>query len=259
MNHDQCPRTLRVRVRLVAGLASFLLIAAVQVMAEEDEVEEEWTSLFDGKSLAGWTVKCKPADRDKAFWRVDEGTILADSMDVKKHGYVWLVSDREYADFVLRLRFQPYRDSPGNSGVQVRSRYDDKARYLDGPQVDIHPPGPWRTGMVWDETRGSKGWIWPPVPEGKWVDKSMARPGHTFYYSDQDPAWNDFEITCRSSRLEAVLNGVTVMEYDGSGVLDDAVHRKRNVGMRGHIALQIHRGDRLRIRFKDIRIRELGR
>ena len=258
MIHDQYPRTLRVGVCLGVGLTSFLLIAAVHAMPEEGKAEGEWTSLFDGKTLAGWTVQCKAADRDRTFWRVDEGTILADSMDAGKHDYVWLVSDREYADFVLRLRFLAFRDSPGNSGVQVRSRYDEKAGWLDGPQVDIHPPGPWRTGMIWDETRGSGRWLWPPVPKGKWVDKSMTRPGHTFYYSDQDPAWNDFEITCLGTRMKAVLNGVAVMEYDGSGVLDDAVHRERNVGMRGHIALQIHRGDRLRIRFKDIRIRQLG-
>ena len=113
--------------------------------------------------------------------------------------------------------------------------------------------------MIWDETRGSQRWLWPPVPKGKWVDKSMARPGRTFRYAGESPAWNDLEITCRGTRMQAVLNGVTVMEYDGAGVLDDALHRQRGVGMRGHIALQIHRGDRLRIRFKEIRIREFAR
>jgi len=259
MTNDQCPRTLRVGVHLVGAAMVFLVLATAYAAPAGSEADGEWTSLFDGKTLAGWTVTCKPADRDTTFWRVDDGTILADSMDAGKHDYVWLLSDRAYADFVLRLRFQAYRDSPGNSGVQVRSRYDEKAGWLDGPQVDIHPPGPWRTGMIWDETRGVKRWLWPTVPKGKWVDKSMARPGHTFYYSNQDPAWNDFEITCRGTHMKAVLNGVTVMAYDGAGVLDDAVHRQRHVGMRGHIALQIHRGDRLRIRFKDIRIRELAR
>ncbi|MFO8013623.1 MAG: DUF1080 domain-containing protein [Phycisphaerae bacterium] len=259
MTNVRCPKTLRVGTCVAAGIAFLSVFAATGTPIAAAENDGEWASLFDGKTLAGWTVRCKPADRGTTFWRVDEGTILADSMDAGKHDYVWLLSDREYADFVLRLRFQAYRDSPGNSGVQVRSRYDEAAGWLDGPQVDIHPPGPWRTGMIWDETRGSKRWLWPPVPKGKWVDKSMARPGHTFYYGDQDPAWNDFEITCRGTRMKAVLNGVTVMAYDGAGVLDDAVHRKRSVGMRGHIALQIHRGDRLRIRFKDIRIRDLPR
>ncbi|MFW6162207.1 MAG: family 16 glycoside hydrolase [Planctomycetota bacterium] len=217
---------------------------------------EGWTSLFNGKDLSGWVVKCRPVDRDKTFWTVDDGTILADSMDSKKHGYVWLCTEKEYGDFVLRLKFQAYRDSPGNSGVQIRSRYDPEASYLDGPQIDIHPRGPWRTGMVWDETRGNQRWLYPQVPKGKWVNKSMAAEGLRFFYSDQDDGWNSLEITADGMQLQAALNGVTVMEYDGDGVLNDKTHQRRRVGQRGVIALQIHKGDRLRIRFKDLEIRE---
>ena len=47
------------------------------------------------------------------------------------------------------------------------------------------------------------------------------------------------------------------MEYDGTGVLDDDIHKERNVGAKGVIALQIHRGHQFKVRFKDIRIKEL--
>lgn len=216
-----------------------------------------WTPLFNGRDLRGWTVKCKPADRDRTWWKVEDGAIVADSMNGGAHDYIWLVSDRAYTNFILRLKFQAFRDNPGNSGVQIRSRYDDDAGWLDGPQVDIHPPAPWRTGMVWDETRGNQRWLWPAVAKGAWVNESMANPVARFYYADQTPAWNDLEITAAGLRLKAVLNGVSVMECDGKGVLDDAVHRERRVGEAGHIALQIHTGDRLRIRFKDLELREL--
>jgi len=213
-----------------------------------------WRPLFNGRDLTGWVVKCKPADRKKGFWKVDKGTILADSMGAKGHDYVWLYSAKAYDDFVLRLRFQVSRKSKGNSGVQIRSRYDDKAGWLDGPQVDINPAGPWRCGMIWDETRGSKRWLWPPVAKGKWVNRSMAAKGSVFHYAEDGGKWNEMEISAIGTKLRAVLNGTQVMKWDGKGTLDDEVHRKRNVGMKGHIALQIHRGDRLRIRFKDIRI-----
>jgi len=36
------------------------------------------------------------------------------------------------------------------------------------------------------------------------------------------------------------------------------VHKMRNVGLSGHIALQIHTGDLLRIRYKDIYIKDLS-
>ena len=215
-----------------------------------------WTPLFNARDLEGWVVKCKLSDRERTWWRVTDGAIEADSLGVPKHDYLWLATAREYTNFVLRLRFQAFRDSPGNTGVQIRSRYDETAGWLDGPQVDIHPAGPWRTGMVWDETRGNQRWLWPAVPQGKWVDETMARPGALFHFADDASSWNDLEITANGPRLKARLNGAVVMEWDGAGVLDDALHRERRVGLHGHIALQIHTGDELKVRFKDLQIQE---
>jgi hypothetical protein len=218
----------------------------------------EWEPLFNGKDLTGWVVKCKPADTGKEFWRVGDRTILADSMAYKKHDYVWLLTEQQYSDFILRLRFQAYRSNPGNSGIQIRSRYDDQAGWLDGPQIDINPPGPWRTGMIWDETRDDGRWLYPDIPRGEWVDQSMAPPGMVFYYSDEEPGWNELEIEAIGTMVTAYLNGVKVTEYDGSGVLDDEIHKARKVGLSGHIALQIHTGDLLKIRYKDLYIKDLS-
>jgi hypothetical protein len=240
-------------------VVSVLCGAAGCAASRRAEEGAQWRLLFDGKTLNGWVVKCKPGDAGKPLWKVDNGTILADSMGDAAHDYVWLATTEEYADFSLKLRFQAYRDSPGNSGVQIRSRYDDVAGYLDGPQVDINPSGPWRTGMVWDETRGSQRWLCPDVPAGKWVSESMAVPGLRFFYSDQGDGWNDLEIAAVGNHVTAVLNGVKVTDFHGDGVLDDAVHREHQAGEKGVIALQIHTHDRLRIRFKDIRIRLLDR
>lgn len=244
------------------SIASLCLLAflAPSLRAGPEVTDGVWVSLFDGQTLAGWTVKAVAPDRDRMWWRVVDGAIEANSLDRGEHDYVWLYSEREYGDFTLRLKFQAFRESPGNSGVQIRSRYDesDGAGWLNGPQIDINPPGPWRTGMVWDETRGNHRWLYPAVPKGEWVDPSMAVPGLTMRFADDEPAWNDLEITARGTRLQAVLNGVTVMHCDGAGVLDDGAHAAKGVGMKGHIALQIHTGDRLRIRFKDLRIRELA-
>mgnify|MGYP001595979217 CR=1 FL=1 len=236
--------------------ASFIVTGCKSHILSGDN--EGWIPLFNGKDLAGWTIKCNPADSDKQFWRVQDGAIVADSMGIRKHDYVWLLTNQQYGNFVLRLRFQAFRESPGNSGVQVRSRYDDQAGWLDGPQIDINPPGPWRTGMIWDETRDVSRWLYPDVPKGKWVDPSMANPDLVFYYSDEEPGWNNLEITAHGTRITAFLNGVKITDYDGVSVLDDEIHRDRNVGIIGHIALQIHRNDELRIRFKDAYVKDLS-
>ncbi len=65
------------------------------------------------------------------------------------------------------------------------------------------------------------------------------------------------EISASGTRIKSVLNGVTVVDYDGAGVLDDELHQKLNVGLRGMIGLQIHSGHELKLRFKDIRIKPL--
>ena len=46
-------------------------------------------------------------------------------------------------------------------------------------------------------------------------------------------------------------------DFDGAGVLDDEAHQRHGVGMKGHLALQLHRNDKIRIRFRDIWIKEL--
>jgi hypothetical protein len=74
---------------------------------------------------------------------------------------------------------------------------------------------------------------------------------------DQGDGWNDLEITAKGMRIKSVLNGVTVVDYDGSDVLDDEVHKQHRVGTKGPIGLQIHANDELKLRFKDIRIKEL--
>lgn len=212
-----------------------------------------WTPLFNGRDLDGWTIECKPADKGKGFWTVKDGAIACDSMDKGKHNYVWLMTKGEYGDFELKLKVRGHASkSRGNSGVQVRSRYDAKAGWLDGPQVDIHPPAPWRTGLIYDETREARRWIFPSLKN--WSIKREQGPKQCRWQAD---GWNNLIIRCKGTKILTRLNGLTVTDFDGKGVLDDEAHRKHNVGLTGQIALQLHSGDKLLIEFKDIYIRPL--
>ena len=222
------------------------------IMHEDVNNDAGWTSLFDGKTLDGWHIKALEADRSKAFWSVNEGTIFCDSMEDADHNYVWLMTDYEYADFELRLKIRSYGESTGNSGIQVRSRYDDEAGWLDGPQVDIHPPDGFRSGLIYDETRGTRRWIYPSL-SGAGIEAAQG-PKHWEWNRD---GWNDVYIKCEGTRIQTVINGYVIADYDGAGLLDDTEHRAYNVGLKGHIALQLHIGCQLRMAFKDIYIREI--
>jgi hypothetical protein len=231
-------------------IAALSLFGSLAAAAEplRPESEEGFTSLFDGKTLNGWTINCLPKDREqsKKDWTVDGGTILADTVGRKEHFYILLATNKEYGDFVLRLRFQTYRGVTGNSGIQIRSRYNSKTGWMQGPQIDIDPPGRTNTGKLWNEGPGQHRWL-----------SNEPVQGFKFFYADQGDGWNDLEIIAKGMRIKSVLNGVTVVDYDGSGVLDDEVHRQHRVGVKGVIGLQIHANDELKLRFKDIRIKEL--
>lgn len=226
--------------------------------------DDGWVSLFNGEDLSGWEVKCLAKDSEKVFWKVNDGAIECSSIGRADHNYVWLVTEKEFADFELQLKFQVFRSSKGNSGVQFRSRYDESdsavnGGWLNGPQVDIHPPMPFRTGLIYDETEGVRRWIHPSMVDYRveMGDAPAAAQLTELKYADDDAdAWNTLGLICDGMKVRTIINGRVISDYDATGVLDDDVHRRHNVGTRGKFAMQLHSNDELFIRFKDIKILE---
>jgi hypothetical protein len=71
-----------------------------------------WTSMFDGKSLAGWSG-------DAAYWKVEDGAITVESSCEKPTGTIYLVwQGGEAADFEMKLEMKGTGDI--NSGIQYR-------------------------------------------------------------------------------------------------------------------------------------------
>ncbi len=127
---------------------------------------------------------------------------------------------------------------------------------MNGPQVDINPPTPWRTGFIYDETRGEQRWIFPDLPDWR-IDETFAPDTLRFVFAGEGDGWNELRIRCQGTKIRTELNGILVADYEGTGVLDNQVHRENRVGLRGQVALQLHSGDELHMRFKDIQLREL--
>jgi len=223
-----------------------------------------YTKLFDGKTLNGWQIKAQKKDQGKNFWSVENGAIYCNSMGDNEHGYVWLMSEKEYGDFELRLKFMVSREHKGNAGVQFRSRYDDEAvvlenekGWLDGPQADIDPHSPFRNGLIYDETRTEKRWIYPSLTDWKISKENTTHPRVIFYWEDENSGWNDMTIVCKGTHIKTYVNNFQVTDFDGAGLLDNAGHKTVNAGLKGHFALQLHMKNENKIWFKDIEIREL--
>lgn len=236
----------------VACVATFIFVT------ESQGQTNQWYPLFNGKDLTGWHIACKPQDVGKTFWTVEDGAIVCNSIGKKDHDYVWLITDGEFQDFEMQLKFQAYSNSTGNSGLQFRSRFDktDGYGWMNGPQVDIHPPKPmsWRTGLIYDETKGEQRWIYPSLKD--WNMPAEYEPKeHIMKYAED--GWNELTLICKGMQIKTMVNGIVRTDWDATGILDNEAHQKNNVGQKGHFALQLHSGDELQIKYKDIEVREI--
>lgn len=241
------------KMKEVASLCMLLALILISSCKSGDGFE----SIFNGSNLDGWIVKCTDQDSSKHYWFAENGCIVANSMGDSLHDYIWLQYDELLSDFQFRFKFQAEKTNHGNSGIQVRSRYDEDEQWLNGPQVDIHPSGPWRTGMMWDETRGYQRWIFPDLPKSEWVRPEMALNEAPFYYADDQPEWNEMEIVVQDNSIKSWLNGVLITDFNGSGILDDSIHASLGVGKEGYILLQIHVRDQLMMKYKDLDLKKL--
>jgi hypothetical protein len=182
-----------------------------------------WTSLFNGKDLSGW----KRNGDEK--WVVDQGTILCEST-ANKYGY--LTTEKIYRNFTLRLKFKG--EAEGNSGVFVHSRITgidtEHGPDIEGMQVEVDPGKGKHTGGLYES--GGRGWVAMPTAEGE----NALKPGE----------WNDLEVSVQGSDITTRLNGVKVVDYTDPSP-------KFNQGV---IALQIHTGGGVKMRWKDIEIKE---
>ncbi len=184
----------------------------------------EWVALFNGKDLGGW----RPYGAEK--WVVEDGAILGEST-TGKYGY--LTTEKTFHDFVLRLRFKC--ETEGNSGVFFHSRITGDSPKtgpdIQGMQVEVDPRR--HTGGLYES--GGRGWVALPTPEGERAIKPTD--------------WNDLVIQVEGPHIVTRLNGVQIVDYtDLSPKFTDGV-----------IALQLHTGGGVKIRFEDIYFRELER
>src|ERR1700737_716722 len=90
-----------------------MLTACLYCAAEPRDDKEKadgFVPLFNGQNLDGW----KKYDAKADVWSVEDGKIVC-----KGKGGGWLGTEREYANFVLRLEYR--LEAGANSGVYIRA------------------------------------------------------------------------------------------------------------------------------------------
>jgi hypothetical protein len=175
--------------------------------------------LFNGNDLAGWVTP-----DDKALFSVEEGEIVGRTEgNLKKNEF--LATERLYRNFVLRAKVKLRN---GNSGIQFRSKRAPDG-VVSGPQADV-ADGFW--GLLYEERRRG---ILERYPEDK--ANALVKKGD----------WNEFVITARGKHVTIDLNGTRIIDRTDDKFDDEGI-----------IALQVHVGPPMEVRYKDLEIAELG-
>ena len=213
-------------VALLATLLAALIVVDRSThasLAGETAADTGWVSLFDGKSLDGWT-----ASENKASCRVEDGAILVGGE--RSHlFYSGPVDDHNFTDFELKLEVMT---TPGsNSGVFFHTEYQETDWPAKGHEAQVNnTQKDWRrTGSLY----GVKDLRETPVKDNEWFD---------------------YHIIVRGKQVTLKINGKTVNEYTEAG---DAAKLADRPGRRfsgGTIALQAHDPGSL-VYYRNIRIK----
>jgi len=181
------------------------------------------TSLFNGKDLTGW----KTYGTEK--WYVEDGLLVCESGPDKAYGY--LATEKHYKDFELNLEFK--QEANGNSGVFIRSTIEGTK--ITGWQVEVAQK---RTSEKGDATGGiyesyGRGWLIKPDME---KDENL-KVGE----------WNKMKIRVVGDEVTTWLNGVQMVTLS-----DEKIGKGE-----GSIALQIHDGGGIKVKWRNLKIEEL--
>lgn len=174
--------------------------------------------LFNGKNLNGWTV------HGTEKWYVEKGELVCESGPDKQYGY--LSTDKKYKNFELTLKFK--QEANGNSGVFFRSSIDGVK--ISGWQVEVAPLNN-NTGGIYESY--GRGWMVKPKPE----DEKWLKVGK----------WNTMKIRVVNDQVTTWLNNHQMIDITDSKI----------GAANGFIALQIHDGGGIKVRWKDIVLKEL--
>ena len=195
-----------------------LLIGLSFFLLSTGTTSSGFKKIFNGKDLSGWTV------HGTEKWYVENGELVCESGPDKQYGY--LSTNKPYDNFILQLKFK--LEANGNSGVFIRSGIEGTK--INGWQVEVAPPNH-NTGGIYESY--GRGWLIKPKPE----DEKNLKANE----------WNDMRIQVVDDEVTTWLNGKQMVQL-----------KDEKIGAgKGFIALQIHDGGGIKVRWKNLRVKEL--
>ncbi len=190
---------------LFRGLALLPVLAVFAGLTFPVAAEEKGDTLrlFNGKNLDGWRIFLDPKKSagvdPKTVFHVVDGIIQCKG---QPSGY--LITEKEYGDYVLTVEWRWPGKKGGNSGVFVHCQAPDKI---------------WPRGVEAQLMSGRAGDFWLVGEPKLTVDKErqdQKTPRHFFRLKTDKEVekpigeWNRYEITCKGGTIELKVNGQLV-------------------------------------------------
>ncbi|MBL8800085.1 MAG: DUF1080 domain-containing protein [Planctomycetia bacterium] len=198
-------------------VCTFVLLLAGGAHSADDKAV-----FFNGKDLEGWE------GLTKEYWSVKDGAIVGSSHPDGLKFNTFLCSKQKYKDFELKFQIK-LKDNKGNSGVQIRSKLDNKDKFtVSGPQCDI---GDVYWGSLYGENFGG---MMQAAPKDV-VTKAMKKG-----------EFNEYYIKCVGKKVTIKLNGETTVDAEFPKMPEEGI-----------IAWQLHSGGAMEATFKDIQFKDL--
>ena len=194
-----------------------LSITLVLVLASSSFAQkQDWTVLFDGKTLDGWIQK-----NGTATYRVEDGAIVGKTSEGSPNSF--LCTKEDYGDFELVFEVKLLTGKL-NSGCQIRSQTaepkgDAKFGRVNGPQVEIEDTG---------QKGAESGYIYGEACGG-WMTPAERRKPHKHL---KDGEWNSYRIRAKGARIQTWIN-----EEQIEDLTDE---EKFKTHPKGFIGLQVH-------------------
>ncbi len=176
-------------------------------------------ALFNGTDLTGWEVY------GTEKWYVEKGDLVCESGPDKQYGY--LATREYYDDFDLSVDFK--QEANGNSGVFIRS-FVEPGAIVNGWQVEVAPKGN-DTGGIYESY--GRGWL-VQIPDEK---ENILKQGE----------WNTLRIKVQGGNVKTWLNGEEMVDLS-----DEKIGKAQ-----GRIALQIHDGGGIKVRWNNFKLQTL--
>jgi len=217
------------KVKLILNISLVFLVFWMSGCSGEQKTADAAKPLFDGESFSGW-------EGDMNWFRIEDGAIVAGSLEKEIPHNMFLCTTKEYGDFELKLEIKLI-GLGDNSGIQFRSRRIPGGPEVSGYQADAGGPiGDF--GVVWgslyDEARRNKMLVTANEEE---IVK-VVRPND----------WNEMVLKCKGDHIQVWVNGYQSVDYTED---DDSIEKK------GIIGFQLHAGAPTEAWYRNITLTEL--